>query len=213
MKTLKPEFITLEPSFRLYNYDKPIVALTGGIATGKSTVTKLIEAQGLEVIDADQLVKSIYQSDESKMFIQRNFSEAWSNDQIDFHKLRELFFHNPKVKEILEVFIYTRLPDVFRAAAAKVTDQDFYVYDVPLLFERHLDTKVDQKIVVYAPRNIQKARLLDRDSSREEVAEMILNQQMDIEEKKSRADLVIDNSGTVEELRTNVDGVLRQLLL
>lgn len=213
MNNLKEKYITLEPSFRLYNYDKPIIALTGGIATGKSTVTKMIEARGLQVIDADQLVKSIYQSQESKDFIQKNFSEAWVNDQIDFKKLRELFFHNPKIKEIIEVFIYTRLPSAFRAATLKVQNQNFYIYDVPLLFEKNLDTKVDTKIVVYAPRNIQRARIIDRDGSTEEIAEKILEQQMDIEEKRMKADFVINNSRSVEELSAEVDQLLREILI
>ncbi len=212
MKNLKPQYIKLEPGFRLYNYDKPVVALTGGIATGKSTVTKLLEARGLKIIDADALVKSIYQKEETKEFIRTVFSVAWVNEEISFPKLRELVFQNPKVKEAVETFIYARLPQAFREAAERITDQNFYFYDVPLLFERHMENKVDLKIVVYAPRSVQLARLIDRDGSKEEIGNKILQAQMDIEEKKEKADFVINNSGTLTELAAEVDQLLLQIL-
>lgn len=212
MKNLKEKFITLEPGFRLYNYDKPIIALTGGIATGKSTVTKLLEARGLKVIDADALVKSIYQKQETKDLIRTAFSDVWVNNEINFPKLRELVFQNPKVKELIEGFIYARLPEAFREATAKIKDQDFYIYDVPLLFERNLDTKVDLKLVVYAPRSVQLARLIDRDGSKEEIGNKILDAQMDIEEKKEKADFVINNYESMAELTAEVDQLLLQIL-
>lgn len=212
MKSLRPEFIKLQPDYRLYNFGKPIIALTGGIATGKSTVTKLLEAKGIKIIDADALVKNIYAKPESQDFIRQNFPEAWKQDAIDFKVLREIFFKNPKVKELVEGFIYSRLPLAFREAAMKIQDQNFYFYDVPLLFERNLDTKVDLKLVVYAPEKVQLARLIDRDGTKEEIGKKILESQMDIEEKKEKADFVIDNSGSMVELAAEVDSLLQQIL-
>lgn len=212
MKKLKEKFIKLEPGFRLYNYDKPIIALTGGIATGKSTVTRFLQTKGLKVIDADQLVKSIYQRQETKELIRTVFSDAWVNEEINFPKLREMVFQNPKIKELIEGFIYARLPEAFREATSKITGQDFYIYDVPLLFERNLDTKVDLKVVVYAPRSVQLARLIDRDGSKEEIGNKILDAQMDIEEKKEKADFVVNNYGSITELAAEVDQLLLQIL-
>lgn len=209
---LKKDFIKLKPHERLYQYDKPIVALTGGIATGKSTVTKLLEAKGLNIIDADQLVKSIYTRQESKDFIRLHFPEALNHGEIDFKKLRELVFSDDKVKKSVEGFIYQRLPDAFREATTKVKNQDFYIYDVPLLFERGLEEKVDLTLLVYAPRKIQLARLIDRDGTKEEIGNKILDQQIDIEVKKEKADLVIDNSFSMTELTAEVDKLLLQIL-
>lgn len=209
---LKNEYHKLNSSERLYQYDKPIVALTGGIATGKSTVTKLLEKKGLTIIDADQLVKSIYARQESKDFIQKNYPSACSHGEIDFKKLRELVFSDSDVKSNVEGFIYQRLPDAFTEATTKIKNQDFYLYDVPLLFERALETKVDLTILVYAPRKIQQARLIDRDGSKEEIGNKILDQQIDIEEKKEKSDLVIDNSGSMVELAAEVDKLLLQIL-
>ncbi len=209
---LKKQFIKLNPEKRLYQYDKPIVALTGGIATGKSTVTKLLEAKGLTIIDADQLVKSIYAKQESKDFIKANFSEAFVHNEIDFKKLRDLVFSDDKIKKSVEGFIYQRLPDAFKEATLRVKNQDFYIYDVPLLFERGLETKVDLTLLVYAPRKIQLARLIDRDGTKEEIGNKILDQQIDIEVKKEKSDLVIDNSFSMTELTAEVDKLLLQIL-
>ncbi|WP_408097674.1 dephospho-CoA kinase [Peredibacter sp. HCB2-198] len=209
---LKHKFIKLTEAQRLYGLDKPIIGLTGGIATGKSTVTKMLEGQGLVVLDADRLVKSIYQTREAKDFIKGTFPEAWINNEINFQKLRELFFHNPKTKEAVEGFIYARLPQAFADAASLNTKQPFHIYDVPLLFEKGLDQKMDLSVLVYAPRKIQRARLMDRDGHVEDMAEKILNHQMDIDEKKLKADFVIDNSAGMSELAAEVKQFLLQVL-
>lgn len=208
---LKSKFIKLNQAQRLYGLDKPIIGLTGGIATGKSTVTKLLEAQGLVVLDADRLVKSIYQTQEAKDFIKTNFPDAWVNSEINFQKLRELFFHNPKTKETVEGFIYARLPRAFADAAAQNTKQPFHIYDVPLLFEKGLDEKMDLSVLVYAPRKIQRARLMDRDGHIEDMAEKILTHQLNIEDKKQKANFVIDNSAGMEELAAEVKQFLLQV--
>lgn len=213
MKSLRQEFVKLQQDSRLYHLDKPIIALTGGIATGKSTVTKRLEAKGIKIIDADALVKNIYSRQESQDFIRQNFPDVWKDDSIDFKVLREIFFKNPKVKEQVEGFIYSRLPQAFKKAAMEIQNQNFYVYDVPLLFERNLDTKVDLKIVVYAPRKVQMARLVERDGTKEEIRNKILMGQMDIEEKRLKADFVIDNSGSMTELAAEVDSLLQQILI
>lgn len=209
---LNPDFIRLTPENRLYQYKLPVIAITGGIATGKSTVTSLLEKEGLKIIDADQLVKSIYATQEAKEFIKENYPECMSHNDINFKKLRELVFSKIEVKQKIENFIYLRLPKAFSEAASKISGQDFYIYDVPLLFERKLDHLVDQIIVVYAPRNVQLARVIDRDGSKQETANKILDQQMDIEEKKGKADFIINNSGTLEELSAEVDELLRKIL-
>lgn len=209
---LKKQYLKLKQEERLYEYDKPIIALTGGIATGKSTVTKLLEQKGLSVIDADQLVKSIYARQESKDFIKNNIPVAWTQDGIDFKKLRELVFSDTGIKKQVESYIYDRLPAAFKEAASKVQQQDFYIYDVPLLFERGLQSKVDLTLLVYAPRKVQLARLIDRDGSKEEIGNKILDQQIDIEDKKLKSDLVINNSGSMTELAAEVESLLLQIL-
>ena len=212
MKQLRPQFVKLTADQRLYSFEKPIIALTGGIATGKSTVTKLLEQKGLKVIDADRLVKKVYQKETSKEFIRTQFPEAWKNHDIDFVKLREIFFKNSSAKTQIEQFIYQSLPEAFKLAADKIKDQAFYIYDVPLLFEKHLESKVDLSIVVYASREVQLARLIDRDKVKEDSGNRILDSQMDIEEKKMKADFVLSNMNSLTELAAEVDSLLLQIL-
>ncbi len=211
MKKLRDDFRRKTVEERLYHLDRPILALTGGIATGKSSVTRLLEARGLVVIDADKLVKKIYASDEAKEFIRTTFPTTWEKG-IDFRKLRSLVFSDTTAKNLIEGFIYQRLPAVFIEAASFVTGQDFYFYDVPLLFERKLESLVDVTAVVYTPRELQRSRLMQRDALHAVAAERILMQQLDIEDKRRRADIVIDNSGSEADLAFNVDTCLSRLL-
>jgi dephospho-CoA kinase len=212
MKSLKDKFIKLSPAERLYQLDRPVVALTGGIATGKSTVTKLFRERGLEVIDADQLVKNIYQQEETKNFIRTHYPDVIVHNEIEFPKLRQLFFESAEVKKNVEEFIYRKLPQAFMEASSKLNSQNFYIYDVPLLFEKNLNTKVDLSLVVYASEDVQLARLIDRDGTKVEIGKKILDQQMNIEEKKIKADYLIDNSKSMPELAAEVDNLLLHLL-
>jgi dephospho-CoA kinase len=212
MMNLKKKYRKLKSEDRLYQLEKPVLGLTGGIATGKSSVSKILRAKGLEIIDADQLVKSIYLTDEAKAFVRDHFADAWIKNEINFPKLRELVFKDPSIKVKVENFIYQRLPAAFLEASFKIKNQSFLIYDVPLLFEKGLNTKVDLSVVVYAPMKIQIPRIMDRDGHEQELAKKILEQQMDIEEKKLKADFVIDNSRTMTELAAEVDQLLLQLL-
>ena len=117
------------------------------------------------------------------------------------------------VKEEIEAYIYTRLPGAFGQAYEDLGKPEFVIYDVPLLFEKHLDSMVDIKVVVYSPEKIQKARLMERDGHEEAMAETIMATQLDIEEKKEKADFVIDNSATLEELAEEVNQLLRQIFV
>jgi dephospho-CoA kinase len=207
---LKTEWNKLSPEKRLHGIQIPIVGLTGGIATGKSTVARILIEKGLPVINADHLVKEIYAKAETKEFIRTNYADVMKGSEVDFRLLRDRFFTAPAVKDEIESFIYARLPGAFMEAFQKLPAKSFVVYDVPLLFEKHLDLRVDVKLLVYTPARIQQARLMERDGHEEAMALTIMASQMDIEEKKERSDFVIDNSGTLVELTEEVNQFLRQ---
>jgi dephospho-CoA kinase len=208
---LNTKWITKNQKNRLYQIHIPVIGLTGGIASGKSTIAELFRENDIPVIDADKLVKNIYQNIETIDFIKKNFPEVIDNDSIVFPRLRELAFNSLEIKTKLEKFIYSYLPSEFTKVFNQLPLVSFAIYDVPLLFEKGLDQYLDATICVYAPREIQIKRLMSRDLINFELAQKILDQQISIEEKKSKADLVIDNSGTIEQIRNNFQNLLAQL--
>lgn len=206
------KFERLKQDQRLYGLNIPIVAITGGIATGKSTVTSILRQKGLFIIDADHLVKMIYQTEEAKKFIRDHFPEAWMKSEINFKNLRSIFFSDNKKKELVENFIYSKLPYSFKEEVLKITNQDFCIYDVPLLFEKEIDKKVDLSVLIYAPEEVQIQRLTKRDGCSTEDAKKIISQQMGIEMKKDKADFIILNEGSQKELYQNVASLLDTII-
>jgi dephospho-CoA kinase len=200
MSALNPKWISKDPTTRLYHLDVPIIGLTGGIATGKSTVANLFRKAGIAVIDADQLVKSIYQRPEAHEFVQSHFPNTYVDGKIDFKKLREMVFSFPTVKQQVETFIYSLLPEEFLKTYNALGKQDYIVYDVPLLFEKGLDQLVDLSVCIYLPEDVQIDRLMERDQIEKGLAIKILRNQMSISEKRDRANISIDNSGSLNDL-------------
>lgn len=212
MKKLKNKWITKDHTSRLYHLPVPIVALTGGIATGKSTVAELFRVKGYPVIDADRLVKEIYKTPEAKSFIQTHFPEASNDGEIDFKQLRIAVFGNPHKQDKVEKFIYSKLPDEFLKVFKSLNNPEFVIYDVPLLFEKKLDQKIDVSVCVYSPKSFQLDRLIKRDKITAELAESILLKQLDIESKKQSSDLIIENVADQDALKKNFENVLKELI-
>jgi dephospho-CoA kinase len=188
-------------SDRLYQLPVPIVALTGGIACGKTTVAKMFIEKNIPLISADELVKEIYQETESFEFIKKIVPAATTDGKINFAILRSAVFDDNQLQAKVEEFIYLRLPEKFLVAFTKISNPKLLVYDVPLLFEKKLNTKVDKIICVYCPKDKQIERLLSRDKISLELAQKMLQKQIDIEEKKKLADIVISNTMDLNHLK------------
>jgi dephospho-CoA kinase len=214
MHKLKSNYIKLTSETRLYNTLLPVIALTGGIATGKSSVAKILKDLGVPVIDADGLIKSIYKSQKTINFIKAVAPQVVHDDSIiNFKLLREEFFNNSSLKVKIENFLYEKLPSEFTKALEKLdlSKFEFVVYDIPLLFEKKLQSKFDLSLLVYCPANIQISRLVKRDTIDEELAKNILSQQLDIESKKAMSDFVITNDKSPEALIEFVGKTLNSL--
>ncbi len=212
MSKLSPKFIKLSKDNRLYGLDIPIIGLTGGISTGKSTVGKILSGKGLSVLNADVLVKDIYRLPETKEFIASRYSDCIVKGEIDFALLRTRFFRDSSTKTVIESFIYKGLPGAFQNAYAKLGKIDLLIYDAPLLFEKRMEKQVDVSVVVYTSPKIQRQRLMARDGHMENMAQSIMDQQIPIEQKRGRGDFMIDNSGTLEQLTAGTEEFLRSVL-
>lgn len=208
---LKDKYHKLNSTTRLSNLEVPIIGLTGGIATGKSTASDYLKKKGHPLLCADILVKKIYQEEETLKFIEGHFPQVVLEGKIDFKKLRDLFFHEALVQKKIEGFLYPRLSQKVKEEFKLLGSPSYLFYDVPLLFEKEMAAHADVLLVVYAKASIQKERLILRDKITEELAEQILSKQWPIEQKKKLADFVIKNEGAPEELPVEIDKVLNQL--
>jgi dephospho-CoA kinase len=208
---LKPEYIKHTHKTRLHGLHCPIIAITGGIASGKSEVLAYFKQQHLKVISADGLIKEIYQLPESIIFIKTHAPEAFLNNEINFPILRKLFFENKKLKSLIEEFLYKKLPDQFYSHI-KPEDQ-LILYEVPLLFERKLESFFDFNIVVSTNLENQKSRIKQRDQSDDVTIQNIVSSQIPMQEKCAQAHLVIKNDSDLKYLHSQCQNFINQYLI
>jgi len=162
---------------------KYAIALTGGIATGKSTVASLLSLNGMRVIDADTISHEIL--DASVSWVKDTFGEEYVNgSKVDRAKLGTLIFSDGKMKKVLEDFLHPKIRTEIEKRSIKQDSFKFpYLIDIPLFFENSA-YDIKESVVVYAPSDIQLERFMKRNGySREESLKRI-NSQMPIEEKK-----------------------------
>lgn len=188
------------------------LGLTGGIASGKSTVAALFKEQGIPVIDADQVAHQVLATNKSvQAQLQAAFGEAVvKNGQVDRPMLGQQVFGNPEALDQLNAItgpaILTAIKQQMQAA-----DAPLVVLDVPLLYEQHYEQYCDGVAVVYVERKTQLQRLMARNQLTVEQANARIDSQSDLAAKKARADFVIDNQGTPAMLRQRVLALLQQL--
>lgn len=193
------------------------IGLTGGIATGKSTVSSMLTRKGALLVDADVIAREVMLPGhpvlaEVAAYFGQDVIQA--DGQLDRKKLGEIIFHDEKKRQALNEITH---PAIRREIRKQMTDYEaaypdrLVVVDIPLLYESELQSLFEKVIVVYVPREIQLHRLMERDNITKERAEARLNSQMDIEQKKQLADEVIDNSGTLEKTSFQVDELWKRL--
>jgi dephospho-CoA kinase len=193
------------------NAFKHAVVLTGGIATGKSTVASLFMLHGFLTIDADKIAHKLLDIHHKK--ISDLFGNEYvKNEKVLRKKLGTLIFNNVAEKTKLENFIHPLIKeDIINAATIFESQQKPYLIDIPLFFEKeHYD--IEKSVVVYVPKEIQIKRLIKRDKSSQEEAIVRINNQMDIEEKKTLATYVIDNTKDLKYLQNEVERIKKLLL-
>ncbi len=180
------------------------IALTGGIATGKSTVASLMALNGMRVIDADTISHEIL--DASSSWVQETFGEEYINgSKVNRTKLGSLVFSDDGKKKVLEEFLHPKIRAEIEKRSIKQDGFKFpYLIDIPLFFENGAYDITDS-VVVYTPRDVQLERFIKRNKYSEEESLKRIASQMPIDEKKSKATWIIDNSKNLKHLQREVE--------
>ncbi|SDZ12598.1 dephospho-CoA kinase [Thermoactinomyces sp. DSM 45892] len=196
-----------------------IIGLTGGIATGKSTVSKMFQERGAKIIDADQIARLVVEPEtEGLQQVVAAFGEGVLDSQgrLNRKALADIIFHNPNARQRLNTILHPLIRTEMKRQTAEFQRENVeavIIWDVPLLFESGLTQLVEKVIVVYIPESLQIMRLMERDQLSEREAKARLGAQLSIEEKKKMADFVIDNSQPVLHTERQVDQLWNYLAL
>ena len=194
------------------------VGLTGGIASGKSTVSEAFARLGAKVLDADEVAREVVLPGKPAWTKLRHTfgSEFFHPDgRLNRSKLRRLVFADPEQRSRLNEIVH---PEVMRAIDFRFeqltssAEHAVVLVDIPLLIEVGVAHRFDKVVVVYANESVQVMRLMQRDGLSREEARQALSVQIDLREKAKKADFVIDNSGTPEETQAQVEKVWQELL-
>ncbi|WP_291492649.1 dephospho-CoA kinase [Desulfurella sp.] len=195
------------------------VGLTGSIATGKSTVANMFRELGAHVIDSDEISHTaLKKTQKTHKQIVEVFGESIldENGDIDRKKLGAIVFNDKQKLTLLESIIHPYVQQKRKEIEESILKKEknaVIIYDVPLLFEKHLESSFDKTIVVYAKKEIQIERLMKRQNLTYDEALKLINLQMDIEEKKQKADFVIDNSYSLENTKKQVVRLFEKIKL
>lgn len=181
------------------------IAITGGIASGKSTVTDYLKTLGYTVIDADEMAREITSAGGKAIpYIIEHFGSAYINEDGSLNRaaMRDLVFKNPEKLALLETgttdVVITEIEQIKKERAS--AGDEILFFDIPLLYEKNQQDKYDSVWVVTADRQIRIQRLAERDGIDGKMAELIMDSQEEEEIKISSADFVIYNNGSITEL-------------
>ncbi|RZB30289.1 MAG: dephospho-CoA kinase [Desulfobacteraceae bacterium Eth-SRB1] len=193
------------------------VAVTGSAGSGKTTVCSRFQELGIRVINSDALAReAVFPGSTAYKKIINYFGEKVLNDDATLNRqmLRRLIIHDDIARKALEHFIHPEIIKLMKAqiTAAEKDGNSVVVVEVPLLFEFEMENWFDKTIVVIAKLESRLKRLMDRDNISRNNAKNLLDIQMPDEEKARRADLVLQNNGSVEQLIELVDIYYKKLL-
>lgn len=197
-----------------------IVGLTGGIGTGKSTVSRKLRERGYPVIDLDVISREVIEYPEVIDELVRNFGNEILENQnnisgkksISRNKLRQTVFKEEKKVSVLNSIMHPPIVKEMRKQIEKLRKSYKTVFvEVQLLFEAKLEKEFDIIVLVYADKKTQLERVLKRDERSEEEVQQIINAQMDMTEKRRRSNYIIENNGNSEMLDLEIEKFIKKL--
>ncbi len=196
-----------------------VIGLTGGIGTGKSTVSQILKDRGFSVIDLDVISHEVIEFSSVVEKIVQNFGrEVLDEDEagnctISREKLGKIIFANKEKRLALNSIMH---PEILKVMHKKILEcksekNKIIFVEVQLLFEVQWEKEFDYILLVAAKRDMQVRRVLERDKRSEEEAWNIINSQMSLDEKREKSDFVIENDGNMDDLNKKVDKFLKSL--
>jgi len=194
-----------------------IAGLTGGIASGKSTVSNFLADAGARIVDADQIAREVVRKGTAaydEIVAAFGTGILLPDGEIDRGQLGDIIFNAPEEKNRLDAIVH---PRVFERSAERIaaigeqTPDAVVILDIPLLIEAGMERDLAEVIVVYVPERVQMERLMKRDGIGKKAAMARIRSQMPIEEKRRRATIVIDNSGSLAACQDQARAVYTRL--
>jgi dephospho-CoA kinase len=193
-----------------------IYGLTGGIASGKSTVSRMLSELGAHLLDADVIAREVVEPGTPglKAVAERFPGVVGPDGRLDRAKLGARVFGDAKERAALNSILHPLIGQQFllRTHALAAQGVELIIYDAPLLIENRLHEGMDGVVLVWVPREVQKARLMARDGLDEAAAEARLAAQLPLHETRPQATWLVDNSGSLEATRARVEEVWRAML-
>ena len=192
-----------------------ILGLTGGIGSGKSTVSKIFLSMGIKVFDADLIAKDILETEEVKEEIKEKFGKEFinlKNNSVDKELLKKEVFNNSKKLKILNEIVHPKVVDIYKKKYLEYKDRkEIVIFDIPLLFEVNLQRYCDKVMVVDIDLNVQIERIKNRDNIDIPLIKKIISAQMSREERNMKADILIGNNGSLEELKQKIEKIIKDI--
>lgn len=186
---------------RHYPQDKYIIALTGGIATGKTYISNILRTLGAGIVDTDRIARKVVDPGSPLL---DEIRKIWGDDLIkkdgtlDRSKLAEIIFSSDKDREKLNNLMHPAIRKVMYADVKKIKQNLVFII-IPLLYEAKIPITYNESWLVYCSPGQQIKRLIGRDNITKQQAQKRLDAQIPIDEKKKLSDIIIDNTGTPEE--------------
>jgi dephospho-CoA kinase len=192
-----------------------IIGLTGSIATGKSTVSRMLKQKGYPIVDADEISRFIV---EPGSHVLSSIAEAFGSDillpdgSLNREKLGNLIFNDEEKRKKLNGIMHPAVRKEMLRQKEEWLEKgaNTIIMDIPLLFESNLQSYVDKIIVVSALPAVQRERLMARNGYSQDEADVRIDSQLPIATKEKGADAVIDNNGSMEETENQLDKILRK---
>lgn len=187
-----------------------ILGLTGGISSGKSAVSQTFKEKGIPVIDADAIAREVVKPRTpglSKIVAHFGSSVLTEERELNRKKLGEIIFNDEKERKVLDSILQQEIELKMdeELERLKREQHELIIMDIPLLFEANYESKCDEIMTVFVSQKTQLSRLMLRDSISEEQALARINSQIPIVDKALLSDVIIDNEGTIENTKLQID--------